>query len=63
MTKRVNKDQFCSQNGKNSGSHKVISMETYDEFITLDLPKIVRCEVVSMESYYKVEEMKDSNYD
>jgi hypothetical protein len=38
-------------------------MESYDEFITLDLPKIVKCEVVSMESYYKVEEMKDSNYD
>jgi hypothetical protein len=38
-------------------------MESYDEFIILDLPKIVKCEVVSMESYYKAKEMKDSNYD
>jgi hypothetical protein len=38
-------------------------MESYDEFITLDLPKIVRHEVIFMEGSYKAKEMKDSNYD
>lgn len=27
------------------------------------ITKIMGCEVVSMESYYKIEEVKDSNYD
>lgn len=57
------KTNFAHKMAKIVVHAKVISMENYDEFITLDLPKIVICEIVSIESYYKVEEMKDSNYD